>query len=154
MVNHSIIRQAKEEDINRLLELYDELVITHSEIELDQKRSYEDYQRSFTQMNNITGHNLLVIEYNGKVVGTATLLIIPSLSHNACPWAVIEHLIIDPNYQGQHHGKRLMQHIINEARDAGCYKIILSSNKKRREAHEFYQALGFEASSEGFSLYF
>ncbi len=154
MVNRSVIRRARKEDINRLLELYNELVITHSEIELSQKRTYEDYQESFVQINNMTGHNLLVIESNGKVVGTATLLIIPSLSHNGCPWAVIEHLIIDPDYQGQHLGKQLMKHIINEAKDAGCYKIILSSNKKRREAHEFYQALGFEASSEGFNLYF
>jgi N-acetylglutamate synthase-like GNAT family acetyltransferase len=153
-VGDLIIRRATEEDIIRILELYDELVITYSAIEQSQKRTYKDYLNIFTQINSMAGHNLLIIEHKRKIVGTVTLLIIPSLSHNACPWAVVEHLIVDPNYQGQHLGKRLMRHIINQAKDAGCYKIILSSNKKRSEAHKFYQKLGFRASSEGFSLYF
>jgi L-amino acid N-acyltransferase YncA len=154
MVNHLVIRQAKEKDIKRLLKLYSELVITFSEIEKKHIRTYEDFQKCFAQINSIEGHYLLVVENEGKIVGTATLLIIPSLSHNACPWAVVENVIVSSNYRGQNLGRQLMEYIINQARDAGCYKIILSSNKKRKDSHRFYQSLGFEASSEGFNLYF
>jgi len=47
-----------------------------------------------------------------------------------------------------------MEYLIKIARDSGCYRIILNSDKRRTEAHHFYRALGFEASAEGFRLYF
>jgi hypothetical protein len=45
-----------------------------------------------------------------------------------------------------------MRAAIDVARDAGCYKISLFSNKRRREAHKFYGQLGFEPRHEGFRL--
>lgn len=46
-----------------------------------------------------------------------------------------------------------MDYIINKAKEAGCYKIMLTSDKRRKPAHNFYKSLGFEASAHGFKLY-
>ena len=39
---------------------------------------------------------------------------------------------------------------IDACRRAGCYKLALSSNLKRADAHRFYDSLGFER--HGFSF--
>jgi len=37
----------------------------------------------------------------------------------------------------------MMAHAMQQARDAGCYKLALSSNVCRKDAHAFYESLGF-----------
>ncbi len=154
MVQSIVIRLATEEDIARILELYRELAITTSQVELGQKPSPDDYRQTFAKICAVPGYNLLVAEDQGAVVGTMVLLIVPNLAHSASPWAIVENLIVDNMYRRQQVGRLLMEYAIERARDAGCYKLVLTSNRKRRGAHRFYRSLGFEASSHGFSLYF
>jgi len=80
-----IIRLATEEDIPRILELYCELAITTSQVELSRSPSPDDYRRVFAEICAASGHELLVAEYQGEVVGNMVLLILPNLSHGACP---------------------------------------------------------------------
>ncbi len=148
------IRSAVEKDIPRILELYDELVITASDVESNRNLELDDYRRVFTKIDADEGHDLLVILYHGEVVGSIVLLLVPNLSHRACSWAIAENLIIDPMYRRQGLGKILMEYTISKAREAGCYKIVLTSDNKRSEAHQFYHYLGFEASAKGFRTYF
>ena len=150
----AIVRAATEEDIPRILELYRELVITTSEAEKGQSPSQDDYQRVFDEISASPGYELLVAEEQGEVAGSVVLLIVPNLSHEALPWAVVENLVVDQRYQGKGFGRLLMEYAIARAKEAGCYKIGLSSDKRRREAHRFYSSLGFKASAHGFRLYF
>jgi len=41
---------------------------------------------------------------------------------------------------------------IAEARRRGCRMVQLTSDKRRADAHRFYQRLGFAATHEGFKL--
>ena len=41
---------------------------------------------------------------------------------------------------------------VDQARALGCYRLQLTSNTARPEAHRFYEALGFEPSHVGFKL--
>jgi len=100
------------------------------------------------------GHELLVAEEDGMVVGTMVLLIVPNLSHGALPWALVENIVVDQRYRRKGLGKLLMEYAIARSKEAGCYKLVLNSNKKRREAHRFYSSLGFKASAHGFRMYF
>jgi len=150
----AIIRLATEEDIPRILELYRELVITTSQAELRQSPSLDDCRRVFAEICAFPGHELLVAEHQGEVVGTMVLLIVPNLSHGALPWALVENLVIDTKHRRRGIGRLLMDYAIARAKEAGCYNLGLSSNKRREEAHQFYRSLGFEASAHGFRLYF
>jgi hypothetical protein len=47
----------------------------------------------------------------------------------------------------------MMQWAIARARERGCGLVQLNSDKTRLEAHNFYEALGFKASHEGFKFY-
>ena len=149
----AIVRAAVEDDIPRILELYQDLIITTSQQELKRGSPGDNYQRVYNEIQNVPGYELLVVEENGIVLGTMVLLIIPNLSHSALPWAVIENMMVDSSYRRRGLGRLLIDYAIARAKEAGCYKIQLSSNKKRPEAHRFYQSSGFEDSAHGIRMY-
>ncbi|MFH1383266.1 MAG: GNAT family N-acetyltransferase [Chloroflexota bacterium] len=150
----AIVRLAREADIPRIIELYRELAITTAPAEEQRSPSPDDYRRVFAEIKAMPGYQLVVVEHEGVVVGTLELLIAPNLAHGGLPWAVVENVVVDHRYQGQGLGKKLMDYAVEQASKAGCYKISLSSNIKRHEAHEFYRSLGFTISAHSFSLYF
>ncbi len=149
----AIVRVAVEEDIPRILELYGELALTISPDELSRSPSADDYRQAFAQICAAVGHELLVAEEEGRVVGTMVLIIVLNLSHGGLPWAGVENVVVDSNYRRRGIGKLLMDYALAQAKKAGCYKIQLISDKRRKEAHQFYRVLGYKASGHGFRLY-
>ena len=150
----AIIRAATEEDIPRILELYGELVTGTVPAETGHAPTLDDYRRIYEQTSIMPGHEFIVAEEEGEVIGTMVLLIVPNLSHHGLPWAVVENVVTDQRCQRQGIGRSMMEYAIDRAREAGCYKLQLASSKTRHEAHRFYENLGFEASAHGFRLYF
>lgn len=148
------IRPATEEDIPRILALYRELTISTSQVETSRSPSTDDYRKVFAEIRADPGHELLVAEDRGEVVGTVVLLIVPNLSHSATPWALVENLVVGYEYRRRSFGKLLLEYAIARAREKGCHRIELCSDKRREEAHRLYRSVGFEASAYGFRIYF
>ncbi|MCY1554110.1 ribosomal-protein-alanine acetyltransferase [compost metagenome] len=61
-------------------------------------------------------------------------------------------MVVHPQRQGRGIGRQLMAHAIEQAREAGCYKLALSSNAKRQAAHAFYESLGFQRHGISFVI--
>jgi GNAT superfamily N-acetyltransferase len=95
---------------------------------------------------------LLVAESRGKLIGTLVLVIVPSLSHKGTPYGIIENVVVDEKHRSKGIGEALITHAIEEARKAGCYKVTLTSNKRRTDAHRFYERLGFARTHEAFRI--
>jgi GNAT superfamily N-acetyltransferase len=51
--------------------------------------------------------------------------------------------VVAPAFQRHGIGKAMMQFAVDRCREEGCYKLMLSSNAKREDAHAFYESLGF-----------
>jgi ribosomal protein S18 acetylase RimI-like enzyme len=148
-----VIRKAVEKDIPRILELYRQLEITTSDAEVDRQTTPEAYRKVFADISSYPGMELIVAEEKGKVIGSLEIMIVPNLSHKGLPWALVENVIVDEALRRTGVGRQLMQYAINQAKNAGCYRISLSSNNSRTIAHKFYESLGFKGSSIGFRLY-
>ncbi|MCF6139529.1 GNAT family N-acetyltransferase [Pseudalkalibacillus berkeleyi] len=60
--------------------------------------------------------------------------------------------VVDSNYRRRGIGKKLMQEIESWARNQGVTAIALNSGnrKERKDAHQFYFSMGFEAKSIGY----
>jgi GNAT superfamily N-acetyltransferase len=56
--------------------------------------------------------------------------------------------------RGKKIGQAMMRWAIDEAKRRGCFRIQLTSNKARTDAHRFYERLGFESSHIGFKMTF
>jgi GNAT superfamily N-acetyltransferase len=150
----ALLRAAREDDIPRILELYQQLAATNAEAERQRTLSLEHYRKAFGEISDYTGQELLVAEEAGEVIGSLVLIIVPNLSHGAKPWAIIENVIVDERYRRRGVGRLLMEYAVNRAREADCCRIGLMSNVVREESHQFYRDMGFEASAYGFRRYF
>jgi glucosamine-phosphate N-acetyltransferase len=68
---------------------------------------------------------IIVAEFGGELVGTATVLYEPKFIHNRCIYAHVEDVCVKATYRRQHIGQQLMAHIIQDAKRMNCYKITL-----------------------------
>lgn len=144
------IRRAEKADLPRIIELLSQL-----SIDAPREDPTHDYSAAFEAVDADPRQTLLVLETPERsIAGTLVLVIVPNLSYQGRPWAVIENVVIDDAARGSGYGEQLVRHAIELAQQAGCHKVGLTSNKQRPEAHRFYERLGFTASHEGFKLYF
>jgi GNAT superfamily N-acetyltransferase len=147
------IREARPDDIPRILELYQQLAMNPTELESLQVHP-EHGEKAFREMAEMDNYHLLVAETDGEVVGTTVLVILPGLAHGISHWGVVEYMVVNEDHRSRGIGQALLDHAAELAEAAGCYKIMLGSNKKRHDAHRFYRRAGYEATHEGFTRYF
>ena len=132
------IRQATTADLAGVLALY-------AQPDLDDGKvlSEAEARKIFAQFAHYPNYRLFVAVDDQAVVGTFALLVMHNLAHRGTPSAIAEDVVVAKARQGQGIGRQMMAHAADQARAAGCYKLALSSNRKRKEAHAFYESLGF-----------
>lgn len=96
---------------------------------------------------------LLVATINDEVVGTADVVVVPNLTHGGRPWAVVENVVVDEARRQQGIGRALLDEIDAITEAAGCYMVQLLSLDHRRDAHAFYESLGYAPVARGFRHY-
>ena len=79
---------------------------------------------------------------NDKEIGRAFLYLLKNDQHKR-PFGFVEDVYIDPEFQGQGIGSKLMEEIIKEAK-IQCYKLILTSRHSKPQVHALYKKLGFK----------
>jgi GNAT superfamily N-acetyltransferase len=150
-----VIRTATENDLPRILELYQQLAIPPVEDSSLDNPVHDSHRQAFADITALSGCEVIVAEGDGKIFGTSMLTVVPNLSHDGKPWIIVENVVVDKNYRRTGAGKLLMEYIKQKAIETGCCKIQLMSDKRRtEEAHKFYQAIGYNATAEGFRMYF
>ena len=134
------LREATAEDLPQVLALYAQPGLDGGRVlELAQAG---DIHASFARYPN---YRLFVAcDPGGDLLGSYALLVMHNLAHMGMPSAIVEDVVVGEGQRGQGIGRQMMDHAMSLAREAGCYKLALSSNLKRTRAHAFYQALGFE----------
>lgn len=95
---------------------------------------------------------LLLAEDGGRLVGSAHLMVLRHLGRGLSRSAVLEGVVVDPQHRRSGVGAGLMRAAASAAREAGCYKLTLTSNLARAGAHRFYSRLGWKRSHYGYSL--
>lgn len=144
-----VIRRAGDVDMPSIFALYGELAGAYSHAESDELQQQESLWQEVASDSRQT---ILVAEEAKVIIGTLTLIIVPNLGHHGQPWAAIENVVVAGNVRGKGIGKALMTEATRIAKEKNCYKIVLSTNLVRVEAHEFYRQLGWKQSHIGFSL--
>jgi GNAT superfamily N-acetyltransferase len=86
----------------------------------------------------------------GEPVGSFILAIVPALGARCRPVALVEDVVVRTTSRGAGVGRAMMSFAMEKAREAGAYKLMLSSNLERTEAHRFYDSVGFERHGYSF----
>jgi GNAT superfamily N-acetyltransferase len=143
------IRSAQHCDIAALIALYgdDDIGVTREAMEPD-----EAYQSAFDAIQRDPNHILVVGERDAKIVATLLLSFLPGLSRHGAWRAQIESMRVSGELRGQGIGQALIDWSIDQARQRGCRLIQLTSDRRRDDAHRFYERAGFEPTHFGYKL--
>ena len=144
MIKELEIRKANKGDLFEILDLYAQKDIDNGNI-LKMEQAGQILER-FELYPNYT---LYIASIKNKIIGTFALLIMDNLAHLGSPSGVIEDVVVDEQLRSNGIGKQMMQYAIDVCKQHGCYKMTLSSNLKRKNAHKFYENMGFK--KHGFS---
>lgn len=122
-----------------------------------QRERYEDplpesYVKAFRELDADPNNELIVAELDGAVVGTLQLTVTPSLSYQGGKRSSVESVRVDGRLRGKGIGRQMMLWAIERAKEKGCVSMQLTSHGERKEAHRFYEQLGFSKSHVGMKL--
>ena len=142
-----LVRPAAESDLEKILDLY-----AQTEFDAGRVLPLAAAKRLFERFADYPDYTLYVAERDGEVVGSFALLVMHNLGHLGTPSAIVEDVVVAPTFQERGIGKAMMQYALEVCRDKGCYKLMLSSNARREQAHAFYEGLGFERHGYSFRV--
>lgn len=132
-----IVRPAISEDFDDIVLLYHQLNPDDPYIKDGSDREVYDIILSSDWLD------IYVLEFEGKIVATAYLNVIPNITRNVRSYAIIENVVTDENYRGQGYGKHLLKEILKVVWQKNCHKAILQTGSKKESTHAFYEACGF-----------
>ena len=138
------VREAVTDDLTAVLDIY-----AGAGLDGGQRISPEEARAIHARFTAYPYYHLHVAVLGAEVVGTFALLIMHNLGHCGAPSAILEDVAVVPEWQRRGVGRAMLEFAMRRAADAGCYKLALSTNRRRGEAHRFYEALGFQR--HGFS---
>jgi GNAT superfamily N-acetyltransferase len=111
-----------------------------------------NYVNAFREIENDPNNELIVAELDGKVIGTLQLTFTPSLSYQGSKRCTVESVRVDSSLRGKGIGREMMLWAIERAKERSCISMQLTSHSDRKEAHRFYEQLGFLRSHVGMKL--
>jgi len=138
------IRAATVGDLDRLMILYTHLSVDNVPIPTQQAISVFD---SFTRFK---GSVILMGEIDTRLVASCAVVIIPNLTRQGMPYALIENVVTHKDHRARGYGHRLLEAASVHAWREGCYKIMLMTGSTDEKTHAFYERAGFVQSKTGY----
>jgi GNAT superfamily N-acetyltransferase len=111
------------------------------------------YVKAFEEIDADKNNELIVAEMDGAIVGSLQITFTPSISFQGGKRATVESVRVDAQFRGQGIGKELMKWAIERAKAENCFAMQLTTNTDRKDAHRFYENLGFTGSHLGMKIY-
>ncbi len=144
-----LIREAQAGDLEAIIRLHEEDELgSHGDVWSPETRPA--YEAAFAAIQRSPENWLFVAVDGGEVVGTFQLTFIPNLTGRGALRVKVESVKVKAACRSGGIGARMMAFAEDHARTHGARAMELTSNKTRRDAHRFYERLGFSRSHEGF----
>jgi GNAT superfamily N-acetyltransferase len=137
-MNDIEIRFAHREDIEAIMKLYSQLV--PDDVAPDPRAVEATWYEILAHDET---YRYVVAAVDGTIAATCNVTIVPNLTRGVRPFAVIENVVTASAHRKHGLGAAVMRMAVDFAASKNCYKVMLLSNSKRKEAHAFYRAIGF-----------
>ena len=143
-----MIREAVYEDLDGMLELYLHLHETYI------PEHDDNLARVWDKMISDDDYHIIVNVIDGKIVSSCSCIIIPNLTHNVRPFALVEYVVTHADYRGKGYATDCLNYAREIAKRENCYKIMLMTGSKRPETLRFYKNAGYSSADKtGFILF-
>lgn len=137
------IRLMTKEDTHKLSDLMDQLGYPSENSKI---------QKRFNKILSLPDYKTIIAEIDGKLAGFIGMC--KQMAYETDdPYIRVLALVVHKDYRRQGVGKELMLTAEEWAKENNCYAVTLNSGNReeRIAAHRFYQNLGYETRSTGFS---
>jgi GNAT superfamily N-acetyltransferase len=89
------------------------------------------------------GTTVFGAEVGNRIVSMATLHLLPNVTYDARPYAVVENVVTLPDHARQGYGRAVMTTLAKAAWAQNAYKIMLLTGRQNA-AEGFYRSLGYD----------
>ena len=147
-----ILRRARREDVPAIVGLLQDDFLGATRESPKGAALPDSYYAAFDAIERDPNVELVVAEAEGRVVGTFQMTILTHMSFRGSRSAQLENVHVAADRRGRGAGREMMEWAIARARQKSCARVQLTTNKARKDAHRFYERLGFRATHEGMKL--
>ena len=137
-----MVREAVKEDLDELLNLY---LFLH-EKNIPKKSEY--LENTWKTIIEDINHHIVVKEINGKIVSSCVCVIIPNLTRNIRPYALIENAVTNDEYRGKGYATECLNYVKEIAIKNNCYKMMLLTGTKNENTLAFYKSAGYNSDDK------
>lgn len=137
-----MIREITEKDLNGILSLYTQL--HGNPFPAKDDRVISIWENILSDKN----HHIIVAEEDGVLVSSCVCVIIPNLTHEQRPYALIENVVTDIKYRKKGYGAACLNFAREIARRENCYKIMLLTGSKSEDTLRFYERAGYNRNDK------
>lgn len=136
------IREANENDICGLLELYTQL---HDNPRPEMNEKLELLWKSMLKEK---GYHIVVGILEEQIISSCVIAIIPNLTHGQRPYGLIENVITDEKHRQKGYATAILDYAKEIARKENCYKIMLLTGSKKNSTLKFYEKAGYNRNDK------
>ena len=137
-----MVREAVKEDLDELLNLY---LFLH-EKNIPKKSEY--LENTWKIIIEDISHHIVVKEINGKIVSSCVCVIIPNLTRNIRPYALVENVVTNEKYRGKGYATECLNYAKEIAIKNNCYKMMLLTGTKSENTLTFYKSAGYNSDDK------
>ena len=137
-----MVREAVKEDLDELLNLY---LFLH-EKNIPKKSEY--LENTWKTIIEDINHHIVVKEINGKIVSSCVCVIVPNLTRNIRPYALIENVVTNEEYRGKGYATECLNYAKEIAIKNNCYKMMLLTGTKNENTLAFYKSAGYNSDDK------
>ncbi len=137
-----MVREITDKDLGELLKLYMQL---HDNTMPEQTSELTEL---WNKILSDKDHHIIVAEEDGKIVSSCVCVIIPNLTRNQRPYAIVENVITDEAYRKRGLATKCLNFAKEIALTENCYKIMLLTGSKKESTFNFYEQAGYNKNDK------
>jgi len=111
----TIIRQCRTDDLEVVYRLYRQLQPSDT-------TTLEELASGYAAISAHPDYAVYVAETDGRVAGAFTLYILPNMTRNGRPAAILENIVVDEPLRGHGIGHAMLEFARGQAQARNCYK--------------------------------
>lgn len=137
-----MVREAKEKDLQEILELY---LYLH---ETSVPEMSEHMTDTWSQIIQDTNHHLIIKTVDERIVSSCVCVIIPNLTRNVRPYAFVENVVTHADFRGKGYATECLDYAKEIAERQNCYKMMLLTGSKDQKTLDFYKNAGYNSTDK------
>jgi GNAT superfamily N-acetyltransferase len=136
------LREAGINDLTGLLELYTKL---HDN---PMPESSERINELWAEIIKDKTHHIIIAAEGERIISSCVVVVIPNLTHNQRPYALVENVITDEHYRKKGFATAVLNFAKTVAQKEHCYKIMLMTGSKLDSTLKFYEQSGYNKNDK------